>query len=230
MRRRRRRKRAAELTPLIDVLFILLFASLIQARSAGVSTGEKRAPDDGDPAALDAGLAGADAAPIDAALRDAGADPGTDAGAPSSSHLAQSRQLAENMARAVKNRDTYLVEITHEGYVVTIAQWSEGRERRREALRYRLLRPVLPGESNREFEYLGMTNPDARICKLVRQRFPTAPDGLAEALVTVVVDVPLDDLPRALDRGIRGDLAGCFADGKALGILIEPGEEDHVDK
>ncbi len=78
--RRRRRQRKGELTALLDVLFILLFAALVQAHQR-VDDAEHRVALVADDAQLDAGAAAlglADAGVGDAGVGDAGA---TDAGA-----------------------------------------------------------------------------------------------------------------------------------------------------
>ncbi|MEM9492088.1 MAG: hypothetical protein AAGC55_23275, partial [Myxococcota bacterium] len=85
--RRRRKRRAAELTPLIDVLFILLFAALIQARgatlhssSAAASADKAAEPTDG--SLTDAAAQTQDEPPGDAAVLDsAELDEGDDSGA-----------------------------------------------------------------------------------------------------------------------------------------------------
>jgi hypothetical protein len=229
MRRRRRRNRAAELTPLIDVLFILLFASLLQARTvverdatpAGIV-----AQDAGPDASVDAAMqdAGADARVQDASAYDA-ADASVDAGP--SEHLVQSREIAARLASAVENRDVFVVEVDGEGHVTAMARWQQGEEVRRDRVRYRLVRPVLPGESDQELVYLGSADAAARVCPLVRESFDRAADDQDPFLVLVLLEVPLVELPLALYRGLTADMRACFADAAGVGILLQPGDNDH---
>jgi hypothetical protein len=240
MRRRRRRNRAAELTPLIDVLFIMLFAALLQARTAverGVMSADAIADADAsmldasmlDASMLDASMLDAsmlDASMLDASMLDAGMlDAGADAGP--SEHLAQSRQIAARLASAVDNHDVFVVEVTGEGYVTSMARWSRGQEVRRDRVRDRLVRPVLPGESAQKLAYIGEDEPALRLCPLVREHFQRAADDEDPFMVLVVLDAPLVDLPLALYRGLSADLRVCFADAAGVGILLQPGEDDH---
>lgn len=227
--RRRRSKRVPELTPLIDVLFILLFASLIHARSAvesahSVAAGEfMAAADAGVDASVDAGM---DAGP-DAGM-DAGPDAGVDAGNPTEAvHLVQSRELASQMANSIENQDVYLVEVTGRGYITAMARWSNGQLSRRDRVEYRLVRAVLPGESNIELEYLGARDPAFSVCNIVHRHYAMPGDPTSESVIITIVDVPLDDLSLAMFDGLRHDLSQCFVQVRGIGILFQPGDDFH---
>jgi hypothetical protein len=226
MRRRRRRHRAAELTPLIDVLFILLFAALLQARTA-VERGVTSPEESPDGIARDAGAdASMPDASADASMPDAGADAGV-ADAGPSEHLAESRQIAARLASAVDNHAVFVVEVTREGYVTSMARWSRGQEVRRDRMRHRLVRPVLPGESWQKLAYVGEDDPALGLCPLVRERFQRAAGDEDPFMVLVVLDAPIGDLPLILYRGVRADLKRCFVGASGMGILLQPGEDDH---
>lgn len=227
MRRHRRRRHGSDLTPLIDVLFIMLFASLLHARSAV----DKSRPERQDPAqAVDAGPLDAgvtdttviDAAVIDAAVPDASLDeygPG--------SYLARSRRIAAEIAGAVRNRDVFMVEVTRDGQVIAMSQWSEGQEIRRDLRRERLLLSVPPSVSAQQLEYRGHTGSQMHVCTLVRERLVPTQEDLGGSVVQVLVDAPRADWPLALDRGLATDLGRCFDDERGVGMLIQPGAENH---
>lgn len=223
--RRRRRQHAAELTPLIDVLFIVLFAALIQARVAMERAPAARTPIDAAP--TDA--APADAGPTDAAPADAGpSDAGSRDAAPDaqSAHLARALAVAGEVARAAKHRDVFIVELDRDGVITAMSRWRDGQELRRDLMRERLLRSVLPVESGLEVVYRSAADPSLRICPLVRARFaPDAPD-LAQALVLVVVDAPRAELPLALDHALEAYVRDCFGQAGGVAILFDP-EDDH---
>lgn len=222
MRRRRAHKRSAQLTPLIDVLFIMLFAALIQARGhsarpePGAASADAGPPDAG-PADAGVADAGPDAAALDASL-DAGPGP----------HLAQSRRVAEIVARAVRNRDAFVVEISAGGEVLSMKRWSGGEIIQRDNRREGLLRPPLPGEPVDEMVYRGVRKDDMRICSLVHARFASLSDELELPLVLIILDTPRDELPLALDRGLAMDLTRCRDEAGFVGILIDPGDLDHA--
>jgi hypothetical protein len=226
--RRRRRKRSSELTALLDVLFILLFASLVQARDTVERQVRDQAAPPLDAAVPDAGLP-TDAAP-DAPVADAGQPPDApdaatetlapDAAAPAYSHRA--RQLSALVAGAVHGRDAFVVEVTAPGYVVELRHWRDGALRRRQPLQHRLVETVPPEESNEELRYLGVSQPGQRICPLVRDRLDSPQPDLGRALVVITVDAPLAGLSRALRDGLVRDAALCFQDAAGVAILLDP--------
>jgi hypothetical protein len=219
--RRRRRKRSSELTSLIDVLFILLFASLVQARYSV----ERRARDQVDAAVAEAG-APADAMPGSEARSDAGPEARSDAapelgdaGAPPQRQRA--RQLSALVAGAVRGRDAFVVEATAPGHVVEIRHWRDGALLRRQAMQHRLLETVPPEESNEELRYLGEAEPGQRICPLVLATLAPPQADLGRALVVITIDAPLADLSRALRDGLVRDAALCFQDAAGVAILLD---------
>ena len=132
--------------------------------------------------------------------------------------------MVSKLAISVRNVDTYLVEITERGRITSMTRWSNGREVRRERLDHRLLRPVLPGESDEEFEYVGDIDPSMRLCNVVFRRSGVQDEDLSRALIFVILEQPIEDLPLALYRGLKNDLMHCFDDVAGVGILFDPGD------
>lgn len=213
--RRRRRKRSAELTPLLDVLFILLFASLVQARERVERDLEDRAEHTAAPAPAPIDAGAPDAAP------DAMPDAALDAGA-TSALADHGRRLSALIAGAVHGRDAFAVEVSETGHMVEIRHWRGGALIRRESLQH-LLVTVPPEESSPELVYYrGDTQPGHRICPVVLAHVePPRPD-LARALVVITADTPLADLPLALRNGLVRDAALCFEDAAGVAVLLDP--------
>jgi len=224
--RRRRRKRSSELTSLIDVLFILLFASLVQARDT-----MDREPVD--TLVVDAGLpdagpadAGApDAGPPDAGPPDAGppdAQPGDDETSPATGmYRERARRLSAVMAGAVQGVDAFVVEVAATGYAVEIRRWRDGVLLHRQAVQHRLV--AVPPDRSSEFpEYLGVNQPWMRLCPLVLAGLPQPQPDLGRALVVITVDAPLGDLSLALRDGLMADAGRCLQDAGGIAILLDP--------
>lgn len=220
--RRRRRKRSSGLTSLIDVLFILLFASLVQARHsmerdepADALVVDAGLPDAGPAAEPDAGPA--DAGPPDAAPGpdDGGASPVTDV------HREHARRLSALVAGAVHGRDAFVVEVAATGQAVEIRHWREGALIRRQAVQHRLV--AVPADEPSEFpEYLGENQPWQRLCPLVLAGLAQPQPDLGRALVVITVDAPLADLSLALRDGLVRDAALCLQDAGGIAILLDP--------
>jgi hypothetical protein len=222
--RRRRRKRSSELTSLIDVLFILLFASLVQARD----TMDREEP--ADTLVLDAGSpdAGPDAGPPDAGPPDAGppdaqpdARPGDDGTSPADTHREHARRLSAVVASAVQGVDVFVVEVAAAGYAVEIRRWRDGALLHRQAMQHRLV-DVPPNHSSENPAYLGENQPWQRLCPLVLASLPQPQPDLGQALVLIVVDAPLGDLSLALWEGLKRDAAQCRQDADGIAILLDP--------
>ena len=237
--RHRRRRRAAELTPLLDVLFILLFAALVQTRHAA-----ERGPH---ASTSDAGADAADAVVVDAGpVEDAGAadanrgDAGPLASDPES-YEARARRRAARIAGSVRYRDVLVVEVSAAGYVERRARWRDGVLQSEERLHQRLLREVPPEESDMELEYRGHKRPEHRICQIALASIDLAAPDLAapdlaapdlaapdlnRALVVIVADAPLRELPLALRDGLLRDAGRCFDDVGGVAILIDATDKE----
>lgn len=218
--RRRRRKRSSELTSLIDVLFILLFASLVQARQtieqepADSLVVDAGVPDAGPP---DAGAPDAmpDAGPPDARSGDAGTSLAAD------THRERARRVSAGMASAVQGTEAFVVEVTATGYVVEVARWRDGARTDRKFMQHRLV-DVPPNHSSENPVYLAANQPWQRLCSLVLASLPEPQPDLGGAVVFIAVDAPLGDLSLALWEGLKDDAGLCRQDANGIAILLDP--------
>ncbi len=201
---RRRPTQYSSLTSLLDVLFILVFASLIHAASKVEAS--QRAPQP-QPAAVAA--APPDAGVPDAAPPDAVVEP-----APTSVRQA----AAAAIARSVDTRATQLAHISSRG-VLTAVEPADGES-------ILVGAPLLERVDDPDIAlaYLGDRNAALRICAIVAAALGRA--DLARDIVVIVPDASIDQLPVALVEGIRRDLERCAADQGALAVLVDPGNLD----
>ncbi|WP_428269357.1 hypothetical protein [Haliangium sp.] len=204
------------------MLFILLFASLVQAREAVERDVHARAatPDPGrDGGVEDAGLLVLDAGPTPtdaAAPDDAGLDPAARA------HQRRVHAAERLVAGGVRGREVFAVKVSGIGDVIAIEHWRDGVSVRREDLDWPLIREVPAEESDQELAYRGEVQPAHRICSIVlAQADPPRPD-LGGAVVVIAVDTPLHEVARALRDGLVRDTGGCFEDAAGLAILLDP--------
>jgi hypothetical protein len=229
--RRRRAARTASLTPLLDVLFILLFASLIQAHGAIEKSAVRATELAHEGSMAGTGDAGApDAGAFDAAAGDAGTPDGRStaiaiASAPDeTAYLLRSRIAAEALSDAILGMDIYTLEVSERGRVFAISRKVDGDQTAREPFEHQLLRRVPAAESAAEYEYVGFGG--FGICTLVRDHFALQTDASRRPMVMVMLTVPFADLPLALARGLKRDLSRCLGDAGGVGMLVQPGDED----
>lgn len=198
---RRRVYQASSLTSMIDVLFILVFASLAYAQSR--PDAEAAEPDGEEPVA--------DSAP------DATPDPGdpehSDAGPPP----AESNEHGEVRTRAV----AAAIERLRGGGVIVVRIAAAGELYAIETApgdRLEVGVPLLERVANRDVNlaYLGDRSADFQLCSIV-ERYRRVDDHL----IAVTPDRPLADLPLNLVEGIRRDLDRCRALG-GLAVIVEP--------
>jgi len=207
--RQRRPVRYAELTSLIDVMFILLFAATIHASA----TGEPSAP----------------AARI--AARGASSHTGTGTARPGATRLApdasaiaaprsrdfdadRERALSE-LARGLTVRPVVVARVSPEGAVVAIEHSVGGRVEH-----LSLAIPLVARVSDPDIvlSYLGDRSRELRVCGIVamtlhRERFN-------DEIIAIVPDIPIEQMTVALARGLARDAEHCFADAHALGVLV----------
>jgi len=215
----RHRKRIPELTSLLDTLFILVFAALIQARagSEGEAAAEEQRAEE----------AAAEEAPADAAADAGGADDAgaaaPDAGAEAVAARAERERIARATARfvgAIRNQGTILVVVSGEGYIASITQQTPEETLPPEELKIKLLRDS--EDPDVRLVYRGHEGKENRVCEVARRELALEPD-LGRAVVIITTDRPLADLPYSLVTGLADDAAGCFDDANGLGILVDPG-------
>ncbi len=216
----RRRKRIPELTSLLDTLFILVFAALIQARAGSerVAAAEALQDAEEEAAATESSDAATDA--------DADADAGTaapDAEAEATAAQAERERIARSTARfvgAIRNQGTILVVVSGEGYIASITRQTPEETLPPEELKIKLLRDS--ADPDVRLVYRGHEGKDNRVCEVARRELGLEPD-LGRAVVIITADRPLADLPYSLVTGLAGDAAACFDDAGGLGILVDPG-------
>jgi hypothetical protein len=211
--KRRPAPRYSSLTSLLDVLFILVFASLVQSAAlvegAAAEPVEAEQADDEAPAVVsedpDAGVPSiVDEIEV---VRDAALDHG---------ELAD-RAVAE-LTESLRQREVLFARVSREGTITAIER-VDGEQVSGLELEVPLLARV--PDPDVAVRYLGERNPELRVCSVVRQTLER--DDLDGALVIIVPEVGLGELVVALVDGLRRDQERCFGDEGALGVVVEPG-------
>ena len=214
--RRRSPIRYASLTSLLDVLFILVFASLIHAaatveRAHGEVAGlaPTTSPDPESDAESDAEPEpepGSDLFDADAGVLE-----------PSRDQLYQ--QALSELAQAIAERSVTFARVSARGILVSIERDELGAD---EASRLALAVPLLERVPDPDLGvvYLGERITDLRICTVVRRHLGR--DDLGGELVIIVPKVPLAELEVALVRGLRRDQDRCLRDEGAVGVVVDP--------
>ncbi len=190
--RRRQVAPPTSLTSLIDVLFILVFATVIH------SVASKRAADQ---------LAVADEPPLPSAV-DAGVAPMV---APGLTVLRE-RALAD-LAADLEGRPAVVARVSSDG-VLTALELPD----RRIELGVPLLERV--PEPDIVVAYLGDRSAELRICAIAVLRLGVA--DLSEHLIVISPDVPLADLTVALVAGLRRDAERCLAEQRGAAVVVDP--------
>jgi hypothetical protein len=72
--------------------------------------------------------------------------------------------------------------------------------------------------------YLGERSPDLRLCNLIRLQLGAA--DLADTMVIVSLDVPLEQMSVALARGLQRDVDRCTGDQRGVAVLLDPRAQD----
>lgn len=216
---KQRARPAASMTSLVDVLFVVVFASLVSSvglvRPTSESPAEKPAPEP----ATSASLAPSTARPRSSA---APATPPSSAAPPGPKLPAKAEDLRERaidrLSRTLGERRAHFLRVSREGQVTAIeSESTEGLEHKSVAV------PLLARVTDPDIvlEYLGDRSPELRLCALVARELGL--ETLERELVIVAPDVPLRELPLALARGLVSDVERCGAqDG--LAVLISPEE------
>lgn len=210
-----RARPASSMTSLVDVLFVVVFASLVSSVGMVRPTSEEDVPAAPSAAAPSAAAAAPSAAAIPSA-----------APAPSVStrpipkpppDAARLRERAiESLSRTLGARRAHFVRVSAEGQVTAIeSEGADGLERKSVTV------PLLARVTDPDvvLEYLGDRSPELRICALMLRELGV--DSLERELVIIAPDVPLTDLPLALARGLVADVARCSAN-QGLAVLVSP--------
>lgn len=199
--RRRRPVQYAPLTSLLDVLFVVVFASLIhsaalekKASEAAAIAEEPEPPPE--PAVLDAGAAAVDPAVEARELR----------GAAMTQLMAGLEGRAPLVARVAADGKLRALERLEGGEVSSIP----------------LSLPLVERDPDPDVAlvYLGDRQEGLRLCSLLRLHVG-APD-LSGALVIVALDVPIEETSVALAQGLQRDVERCLADQRGIAVIVDP--------
>jgi len=198
--RRRGAPAQPSLTSLLDVLFILIFATLVHAAVTRQEAATAKTP-------APVPAPGSAAAPIDA-----GAPAPVPAPAPpdyARLHQAALTALRDDLG----GRPALVAHVSRDGRLVAV----ELADRRIE-LGVPLLARV--SDPDVQLSYLGDTSPALRVCAVVAQALGAR--DLAGDLVIITADAPLADLTVALVAGLRRDAERCLPDERAVAVVVDP--------
>jgi hypothetical protein len=196
--RRRRSAQPESLTSLLDVLFILVFATVVQlavSRSGGdepVAAAPPPPPDAGVPVAAEA---------------DGGVT------APADTGLLRRRAIGE-LTRSLEGRAAVVVRVGADGVLRAL----DGDGGAAVALGAPLLERV--PDPDIALAYLGDRSSDMRVCRIVALRLGLA--DLRGYLVVIAPDVPLVQLPVALVAGLRRDAERCLQEQQGAAVVVDP--------
>jgi hypothetical protein len=202
VRSRRSRSRPSDLTSLLDVLFILLFAALVSA-----STLVARA--------REAPLPALPAPPPVAVPATSPAPTGPPPPLPRD-QAALRQQAAAAVVAASARTGTVTAAVSAEGRITRLTV-RRGAERRDLAVDLPLLERVPDPDVG--LAYLGHRIPDMRVCTALRRALGGR--DLGGALVIIRPARALADLPVALVDGLREDQRRCYPEENGLAVLLE---------
>ncbi|MBU1410004.1 hypothetical protein KKC22_00675 [Myxococcota bacterium] len=230
MSARRPRVRYSELTSLLDVLFIMLFAALVQAAQMVQSAKDAPAasprpvPGDARPASpvapapvkrppADPQPPVPASPPAAAVTPPAPASPGAvpSADLPTLRAEAASRLVARSAQAGVVR-----IRISAAGHILRLKADMAGLSRD-QVVDIPLLERVPDPDVG--LSYLGARVGDMRLCSSVRRVLGLR--DLGGALVVIETARPLRDLPVALVEGLNADQLRCYEEEKGLAVLVE---------
>jgi hypothetical protein len=187
----------SSLTSLVDVLFILVFAALVQ-RAATV----ERKPE-------------AEVEPAEPAVAAASAwrpPPQTEA----------LRQAAiSTLANELQQRPALIARVSRRGVLISLEIPAEGRAVI--PVELPLIEPV--SDPDVAIGYVGARDASRRICAVAAAQLAAAgaPTATLEGmLVVIAVDAPLAELTVALVNGLRRDVEHCLSAHRAAAVLLDP--------
>ena len=206
--------RASSLTSLLDVLFILVFASLAQASAALQQAHEQ-------PAEFRADAGPTDAGPDDAGPRDAGfldAGPGdAEPEPPALPTPAAVRERAyEQVLEQARGRELVLARIDAAGVLVSIER--EGAPAI--PVGVPLLAPAQDAKTAlASLAYSGATDSGDGVCDLVRAALDVG--SLERYLVVMATEAPTDELPESLFEGLSNtEPRDCLRTRAGLAVWV----------
>jgi hypothetical protein len=195
---RRRPVQYAPLTSLLDVLFIVVFASLIHGASL-----EQRAQE-------------AEAAQVPAPEPERAPAPP----APPAESAKHHRAALDLAIAGLEGRAPVIVRIGTDGRLRELEVRGGGDDPDVRPLGLPLVEAV--PDPDVALAYLGDRSADLRLCNLVRLQLGAA--DLSRHLVIVAPDAPVTSLSVALALGLKRDADRCLADQRGVAILVDPEE------
>jgi len=202
--RRRAVVQPASMTSLIDVLFILVFASLVQTAAARkTATATPSGAPDATPAPVDAGVdAGSPLA----------AGPPLDAGPLVTDRGALRDQALSSLAASLAIRPVLIARVSKDGMLTSLEL--PGRT-------IALGVPLLERVPDRDVvvAYLGDRSPELQICRIASLRLG---EDLHPYLIVIAPDAALADLQVALVTGLAHDAARCQRDQGVAAVVVDP--------
>lgn len=227
--KRRHVPKYSSLTSLLDVLFILMFASLAQAaalvkRAQEQPPTDKRSPADSAHSKAGTQDAGAGTAP-DAGVSDGGVaapsvavDAGAMAGTPKQKFYDQAIAV---LMKSVQQRRAVYVNVSKQGVLKSL-EYLDGIYPKHVELGTPLTRRV--ADKDFEWVYNGDSDKRAQICTIVREQLAT--DTLEHELIIITPAVPLDELTNVLKEGMRRDQRRCGHN--AIAVVVAPSDDTNT--
>lgn len=213
---RRRRVQYSELTSLLDVLFIVVFAALVQA--SGLVAQARRTPDKLPSAkATKAPPARPVTSPPDGGV-DSDAAVARKVTVREDTETLRRRAAASVVAASTRSGRVVRIAITAAGRITSLTVESGGKTR---ALPVDL--PLLERvpDPNVGVAYLGHKSAAQRVCTAVRRALGWR--TLQDALVIFQPTLPLSKLQVALVEGLRADQNRCYPEERGLAVIVDPG-------
>jgi hypothetical protein len=196
----------APLTSLLDVMFILVFASLIHSAALEKKHGEA------------ATIAAPKPAPVTPPTVPAAPTPPVDPAVQAARDAEELRRAAvAQLVTGLEGRSPVVARIGRDGQLRALDRMSEGR-----VVTAPLGLPLVERVPDPDVAlvYLGDRHDGPHLCSLLRIHLG-APD-LSDSMIIVAPDVPLAELPVALARGLQRDAERCLADQRGIAVIVDP--------
>ncbi len=205
----------SSLTSLVDVLFILVFAALVQRASAA----KEATAEDGDAAEVTV---------TGAAVGAKG--PGGQGAAVAAQREALRQAAISTLAAELEERPAIIARVARSGVLTKLeAPGLGGAEGGDGGLTVEL--PLIEPVSDPDVAvgYVGDRDPAKRICAVIAARLGAAGGGasagstptLERSLVVIAVDAPVSELMVALVGGLRRDVAHCLSAHRTAAVLLD---------
>ncbi|MFO0549612.1 MAG: hypothetical protein U0271_14560 [Polyangiaceae bacterium] len=198
----RRRNPPPDMTSLFDVLFILVFVSLVNAAMSRQETADARAA-----ASASASVSASASAPppIPSASASASAPPILP---PPNARVLRDRAMADLDARPA-----IIARVSDAGVLRSV---EVGQNQTK--IDVHLIEDV--PQPDIAIAYIGDHDPERRVCRAVARALER--EDLSPYLVIITTDVPLGDLTVALVAGLKRDAERCLTEQRGVAIVVDP--------